>query len=53
MLFDHPDVRMDFSVAISGIEFEKCMLAMSFVADYYSIAELERLTWVLLLSKKS
>jgi len=39
MFFYHPDVRRDFSVALSlqGLDLGRCMLATRFAGGYYCV----------------
>ena len=46
MFFAHPNVRRDFSVVLSGLGFERCMLATRFAGGYYCFAPLELLIWI-------
>jgi len=43
MFFYHPDIRSDFSAALSGLGFERCMLATRFAGGYYCFAPSELL----------
>ena len=53
MFFYHPDIRSDFSAALSGLGFERCMLATPFAGGSTVMPSLRDLKCeCVLLSKK-